>query len=302
MIITDEMRERFKRQGYLVIKEAVPEEYCDRVVDATWEFLGHNPDEPDTWYEPPEGMSEYFSGGANGMVEMYHHQSMWDTRQHPLVYQAFAEILGEEALWVSIDRVNMTPPRREEFSELDNEFIHWDFDLSKVPDPRPVPNGVQGVLYLEDTNSDQGGFQCVPSIYENIDEYLKNIPADADPYSPQEVVPDFDDHEIVKPEGEKGDLLIWDRLLAHGNGRNLADKPRLAQYILMEPATWGDVAERERRVESFQSQMVPAIEDGYQFPGDPREYEVEAFERPTLTPLGRKLLGVDPWSGWLSEN
>ena len=43
---------------------------------------------------------------------MYQHQALWDNRQYPKVHQAFAEILRDEKLWVSLDRANMKPPAR----------------------------------------------------------------------------------------------------------------------------------------------------------------------------------------------
>jgi len=130
-VISSQDHEFFHENGYLRVEDAVPTENCDAVADAIWEFMGKDPDDPGTWYTPPEGLSERFGGGN---VEMYHHQSMWDVRQHPRVYQAFAELLDEERLWVSLDRCNLTPPVREERpSEGDNAFVHWDVDTSPLP-------------------------------------------------------------------------------------------------------------------------------------------------------------------------
>lgn len=295
VIITESDREFFEQNGYVKIPGAVPEENCEAVIEAIWEFMGKDRDDSDEWYTPPEGMNEHWAGQSGGMVELYHHQSLWNNRQHPRVYQAFAEVLGEENLWVSIDRCNMTPPRREEYLELNNEFIHWDIDTTDLPSPLPKPCGVQGVLYLDDTDEEQGGFQCVPSIYREIEDYIDSRSDDADPFSP-----DLAGHEIVTPPGEKGDLVIWDRLLPHGNGQNHADSPRFAQYILMEPAAFWNAEKRERRIESWRERETPATE-GYQFPGDPREREKQ-HEIAELTPLGRKLLGLDPWPGWLDAD
>ena len=35
--------------------------------------------------------------------------------------------------------------------------------------------------------------------------------------------------------GKAGDFLIWNVALLHGNGKNVANQPRLAQYISMTP-------------------------------------------------------------------
>jgi ectoine hydroxylase-related dioxygenase (phytanoyl-CoA dioxygenase family) len=297
-LITDSDREFFERNGYLKLEGVVPEDACERVVDAIYEFTGRDPEDRSTWHDPPEGLDEQFSGA--GMIELYHHPAMWAIRQAPALYQAYAELLGEERLWTSIDRVNMTPPRDDDHPELDQSFVHWDTDTSPLPD-RPVqshgtervPFGIQGVVYLRDTSEDQGGFQCVPSLFADLEEWVAERPDDRDPYEP-----DFDESEypIEAVPGEQGDVVLWNRLLPHGNGHNLADEPRFAQYVLMYPESFADRETREERVRGFEAKEPPA---GDPFPGDPREREKE-HEVPELTPLGRKLLGADPWTGWLA--
>jgi len=97
----------------------------------------------------------------------------------------------------------------------------------------------------------------------------------------------------VKPiPGKAGDLLIWHWLLAHGNGRNVADRPRLAQYISMSPAREDNEEYRQDRIRKWQERLSP---DGRAFPGDPRGLEQMHGKTAELTPLGRKLLGVDSW-------
>lgn len=93
----------FDSNGYVVLHDAVPPESLAAVVDATWAFLDMDRHDPDDWYREPLR--------TNGMVELYHHQSLWDNRQHPRVFQAFVEILGTERLWVTIDTRLPEPPR-----------------------------------------------------------------------------------------------------------------------------------------------------------------------------------------------
>ncbi len=285
-IVTEQEREFFRRNGYVKLSQIVPKENVDRVIEAIWAFMGKDPEDVDGWYTPPEGMTEYWKHQGSGMVELYQHQSLWDNRQHPKVYEAFADILGEEKLWVSIDRVNMTPPSRPEYSQLDYGFIHWDVDTAHLPSPLPKPYGVQGVLYLADTSDNQGGFQCVPSIYRDFEQWLETQPADRDPR-----IPDLQGHPIEVIPGKAGDLLIWDRLLPHGNGRNFSDKPRFAQYITMQPAKPGQLESRRPFVESWRGNRTPPW-----FPGDPRGWEEKRNGKPAeLTELGRKLLGLESW-------
>jgi len=274
----------WQENGYVIIPNAVPQEQLDRTVEAIWWFLDMDPNDSNTWYKyKPSTRDDRCSpiSGA-GMVEMYQHQALWDNRQHPRIYQAFSEIWDEKKLWVSLDRANMKPPARADQPAWGQSgFIHWDVDTSR----QPIEFGVQGVLYLTDTAENQGGFQCVPGFNNTFDEWVKTQPEDRNPNAP-----DLTDLEVKSIPGKAGDLLIWNRLLAHGNGHNVSDKPRLAQYITMSPAPKDADESRKARGLSWQERRpMPG------WPGDDREWEHNHLTPADLTPLGKKLLGVDLW-------
>jgi hypothetical protein len=281
-VLSQEDRAFFAENGYVMIPNAVPKENCAAVIDAIWQFLGMDRNNPDDWYREPLR--------PNGMVEMYQHQALWENRQNPRIYQAFAELLGTPRLWVSIDRACLKPPQHPAHPEYDNKgFIHWDADTTKLPQPLSL----QGVLYLADTEADQGGFQCVPALFRQFDAWRETQPPDRNPWSP-----DLTGFDIEPIPGKAGDFVIWNRLLAHGNGHNVSTRPRFAQYIAMfeaEPQSanavgWG--GDREARIRQWQGRMPPNA--GWA-PGDPRQWEQAHCKPAELTPLGRKLLGVDLW-------
>jgi hypothetical protein len=267
-----------------VIPNAVQQENLDRMVETIWQFLDMDPDDSETWYKykpyTRDDRSSPISGA--GMVEMYQHQALWDNRQHPKIHQAFSEIWDDERLWVSIDRANMKPPARDDRPEWGHQgMIHWDVDTSE----QPIRFGVQGVLYLTDTAENQGGFQCVPGFNNTFEEWVKTQPEDRNPHQP-----DLADLQVKSIAGKAGDLLIWHRLLAHGNGHNTSDKPRLAQYITMSPAPKDSEEARQGRIKAWQERRPLS-----NWPGDSRDWEHERQEPAVLTELGRKLLGVDLW-------
>ena len=90
-----------------------------------------------------------------------------------------------------------------------------------------------------------------------------------------------------------GDLVIWDRLLAHGNGRNAGSRPRLAQVHhhvsgfrkrRAAPGA-GRLLARPARTQLLGARRYPS-----------RYRDREQGQTPAeLTPLGRKLLGLDRW-------
>ena len=181
---------------------------------------------------------------------------------------------------MSIDRCNLNfPVRKDEFKG----FIHWDIDTS---DPERN-NNVQGVLSLSDTTSQTGGFQCVPDLFKNFEEWVKTQPEDRDPFKP-----DVTGFEVEQIETRAGDLLIWNSMLAHGIRPNRSDVPRIAQYIAMTPAQEDNQELREWRIKSWRDRIPP---EGYAFPGDPRNWEQEKYDRAELSELGEKLLGLKDW-------
>ncbi|MFT5088127.1 MAG: ectoine hydroxylase-related dioxygenase (phytanoyl-CoA dioxygenase family) [Candidatus Latescibacterota bacterium] len=274
----------WQENGYVVIPNAVPQENLDRMVETIWQFLDMDPDDSETWYKykpyTRDDRSSPISGA--GMVEMYQHQALWDNRQHPKIHQVFSEIWDDEKLWVSLDRANMKPPARDDRPEWGHQgMIHWDVDTSE----QPIRFGVQGVLYLTDTAENQGGFQCVPGFNNTFEEWVKTQPEDRNPHQP-----DLADLQVKSIAGKAGDLLIWHKLLAHGNGHNTSDKPRLAQYITMSPAPKDNEEARQGRIKAWQERRPMS-----DWPGDSRDWEHERQESAVLTELGRKLLGVDLW-------
>lgn len=279
-VLSEPDREFFHRNGYIVVPNAVPQENLDSAVAAVWEFLEMAPDEPSTWY-PPDRKSS--------IVYLHQHQALWDNRQYPRVHQVFADILGTEKLWVSMDRAGMKPPIDPSHPHYDDSgFVHWDLDTSK---PLPQQLGVQGVLALTDTTAEMGGFQCIPGFHRVLEAWIGEQPADRNPRSPDlSRLPEG--YQVTPIPMKAGDLVIWDRLLAHGNGRNEGTRPRLAQYITMYPAS-DDEEQRRERIACWRERRAP----GHWERDIPEKYRGRERRYPPaeLSSLGRKLLGVDTW-------
>jgi hypothetical protein len=267
----------FAEQGYLHVEGVLPDANCRAVVDAMFEFLDMDPEKPEDWYRPP------LKGGTGGMVEMYHHQSMWDNRQHPRVHQLFTDLLGTEKLLVTLDRVSFKLPENPQHPQFrDAGFLHLDNNpRDYIKDPNRL--ALQGVIYLTDTVADQGGFHCVPGFHKQNRAWAA-LPEAERPADP----PDFSRITPTPILGRAGDMVIWDVLLPHGNGLNRTSRPRMAQYVLMQPVGVMKPGQLEDRVKRWR-ECLPT------FSGDPRKIEETSGKPASLTPLGRKLLGLDPW-------
>jgi ectoine hydroxylase-related dioxygenase (phytanoyl-CoA dioxygenase family) len=279
-VLTEEDWKFWIENGYVVIKNAVPAQQVKKLADYLWEYEEKNPFDMESWYKRPNAEMQMKELNNTGMVEIYNHQYLWDNRQYPKVHAAFSDVWGTEKLWVTIDRANLNFPLRPGFEY--KGFIHWDYD------PETRPQNVQGVLALADqTDEAMGGFQCIPELYRSYDTWKLTQPADRDHYKP-----DTTGFELVKVKMEAGDLLIFNSLEPHGIRPNTSrDKVRIAQYIAMMPAQEENEELRQWRVGSWQSREAM---QGYAFPGDPMERE-KKNPVAELSPLGKKLLGLDKW-------
>jgi hypothetical protein len=281
-VLSNEDWQHWTTHGYVIVRQALPSEKVARLVDLLWQFDEKDPHDPSTWDTPQRRDHAMTELNHTGMLEIYNHQYLWDSRTDPRVYDAFVDIWDREDLWVTIDRANLNLPRKTKGNP--NGFIHWDVDTTL----RPLPIGVQGVLSLAPQDEEVGGFQCVPELFSDFESWERTQPADRDPMHP-----DTNGLRIVNVPMDAGDLLIFNSLLAHGVRPNHSlGRPRIAQYVSMHPADWDNTAEREERVRLWRELDHPQRPA---FPGDPREWERKHARTATLTPLGERLLGLTPW-------
>ncbi len=282
-VLSIEDWEFWKHNGYVVVKEVVPRSQALATANFLWEFDEKDPDNMDTWYAPPRAEMKMKELAGTGMVEVYNHQCLWDNRQTQKLYDAFVDIWGMEALWVTIDRANLNFPIKPGHEY--KGFIHWDYD------PETKPQNVQGVLALADQKDENmGGFQCIPWLYRNYDTWKLSQPEERDHFKPD--ISGLED-KLVKVPLEAGDLLIFNSSEPHGIRPNHSvDKVRIAQYISMMPAQEDNEELKTWRIDSWSERIAP---EGYAFPGDPRKWEQTKYERASLTELGEKLLGLRKW-------
>jgi len=280
-VLTEEDWKFWIHNGYVIIKSAVPKEQVQKTADFLWEFEEKRPNDPETWYAPARAEMQMKELTNTGMVEVYNHQCLWNNRQMPKVHAAFADIWGTEKLWCTIDRANLNFPLRPGFEY--KAFIHWDYD------PDTKPQNVQGVLALNDqVDEEMGGFQCIPELFRTYDTWKLTQPENREHFKP-----DTTGFVPQKIKMEAGDLLIFNSSEPHGiRANNSKNKVRIAQYISMMPAEEHNEALRQWRINSWKNRIAP---EGYAFPGDPRNWEQTKYNTAILSPLGKKLLGLEKW-------
>jgi Phytanoyl-CoA dioxygenase (PhyH) len=254
------------REGFVVVRDAVPPDLIDALLSVICQEFEIDLHDEKSWYGPP------------ARLPLWGHQAQWDARQHPDLHEVFAAAYDNERLWVSLDFPLYKPPHRPDDSADGGEAlpIHWDVD----PRDRHL---LQGMLYLVDSPEKRGAFRCVPALFQDRAAWFERH-ADADLSHI-----DVEDNDIVSVACQAGDLLLWDSRLPHGNGRNRDSSPRITQAVTMQPpGFWGESAE-DRIVLWQTGRPNPHYAD------EPGFDRVEPWPPATLTPLGRRLLGLDEW-------
>jgi hypothetical protein len=201
--------------GYVVLHDAVPPDTCAAAATAVLDHIGARLDDPDSWY----------GRRASIMVQYFQHPAFDANRKSRRLHKAFAQLYGTADLWVSTDRVGFNPPERPGH-RFPGPDLHWDVSLHQ-----PIPLGVHGILYLTDTEAEQGAFTLVPGFHRRVGDWLTSLPKGADPRCE-------DMHALGSQPiaGRAGDLVIWHVALPHGSRPNRARLPRIVQYIRMYPA------------------------------------------------------------------
>jgi len=200
--------------GYVILHDAVPAETRAAALDAVLDRLGARLDDPESWYGRNRSI----------MVQYFQHPAFDANRRSPRIHKAFAQLWGTADLWMTVDRVGFNPPERAGW-RFPGPDLHWDTSLAQ-----PMPLDMAGILYLVDTAPEQGAFTCVPGFHRRIGDWLKGLPAGADPRK-----------ENLHALGSKpiaaraGDLVIWNHALPHGSRANRGHMPRIVQYIAMYP-------------------------------------------------------------------
>ena len=206
----------WEREGYLVLRGAIPKEDCAEAVRYICDAIGADLNAPRTWYT-----RHPLKQGI--MVQLFNGAILDRNRYAPRLKAAFQQLWNRKELLASMDRVSFNPPETE-FYHFPGPKLHWDVSLK-----RPIPFGIQGLLYLTDTAADQGAFTVVPGFHRRIEQWLDG--AGADPRGVN-LLEHFGDRPIA---AEAGDFIFWDQRLPHGSRPNRATRPRIVQYINYQP-------------------------------------------------------------------
>jgi hypothetical protein len=297
----------FEQRGYVIARGAISQAQAARTAAEAWQVSGRDPHDRSTWYSTTTGGSSAGLGaleaGRADMVEP------WYNRTAPRVHQAFSQLWRSKRLWCSHDVVGIRPP--EETGRVDGArweeaaaaALHWDRgELYNCQPPSahvrsvrdavgPLSFGLQGILYLTDTPPEHGALCLVPGFHRRLDGWLESLPRGSTPME-QLAVAELRGCSLQRVGGKAGDLVIWNNTMPHGATINMGDAPRMVQYITMVPAA----ADQDER---SQEQLLQPVRGSF------RSDRIKLWEThlrsaahpAVLSPVARRIIGVDAWGG-----
>ncbi len=216
-ILSEADKAHWEEQGYVIIREAIPQKDCEETVSLIYDFLGASSNDPSSWYKPHPAKQGI-------MVQLFKEEILNKNRLSKKIRQAYEELWNRKDLFVSMDRVSFNPPETDSY-QFPGPNLHWDMSLKQ-----PIPFGLQGLLYLTDTAENQGAFTLVPGFHNKIEQWLNNLPAGQDPRKMN-----LEELGAKRISAKGGDLIIWHQALPHGSSKNTSTQPRIVQYINYQP-------------------------------------------------------------------
>jgi hypothetical protein len=216
-VLTDDDLVFWEKYGYVILRDAVPKEDCAQAIAAICDFIDININDPSTWYHAHPARQGI-------MVQLFQHAALEKNRRSARIRSAYEQLWCRKDLWVNTDRAGFNPPETTVW-KFPGPRLHWDVSLAL-----PIPFGLQGILYLSDTQANQGAFTLVPGFHNRIESWLGSLPVDANPRT-QDLYA-LGTYPVV---ANAGDFIIWHHALPHGSSPNTSAVPRIVQYINYAP-------------------------------------------------------------------
>lgn len=216
-VLTEADMNFWNTNGYVIVKNAITQQDCDDTINAICEHINIDKNDATTWYNEHRKKQGI-------MVQLFQHSSLEKNRQNIKIKKAYQQLWQRKDVYVNMDKVGFNPPEIENW-KFPASKLHWDVSLKT-----PIPFGLQGILYLTDTSSNQGAFTVVPGFHNNIEEWLSNLPSNVNPRD--RITDSFDSIPIA---AKAGDFIIWHHALPHSSSPNTSTLPRFVQYMSYAP-------------------------------------------------------------------
>jgi hypothetical protein len=269
--LTQEDVNSFWRQGFLVIPGVLTQDEAKHYGRLIMDLLPRDLHIPDHW-ESLAGRIKPFYHPGDQTFDGPDFIPLW---QNPKLYAVMAQLLEHRNLWIRDGSVSITLRNdAPECSPLSQD-LHLDPAVPDIDNFLFTKAEVEigGCYYFTDVEPGGGGIHVVPGGHRIVEEEARAVPKGRQLYDKWRKIEHLEAIEV--PAGA-GDFVLMHHLMPHAASHNHRSTTRLAQFFRYgrddQPYVFGDR------------------------PGDPpADRTYNDLQLKVMTPLGRKLLRVDPW-------
>lgn len=218
-VLTEEQKEQFITQGYVVVKGCFTRETAKRYTDRAWSRLGYDPDDPSTWAQ-----------------EQIHMPALerWEAKEFaPKAWEAMCDLLGGEerasqpCSWGDSFILNLRrgADRPWQLPSAESPGWHKDGDFFR----HFLDSPEQGLLTLvlwSDMHHQGGGTFVVADSVPAVARFLAEHPEGVLPreFDYKRILSEC--REFVEMTGDVGDVVILHPYILHASSQNVLGIPR----------------------------------------------------------------------------
>ncbi|KAK0102120.1 hypothetical protein ONS96_006084 [Cadophora gregata f. sp. sojae] len=260
--IYGDFRDDLVRNGYAVVKGAVPRDRADGYGRAFYDFLesfnlGFDRNDSSTIKRANLPVIN-----EKGMVLDYaapHENFVWQIRSEPGVIETFEKVHGTQDLIVSFDAINIGFHDRSDFP-ANKPWPHQDQDPAK-----PGFRCLQGLVNLQPCGPNDGGLIVCKGGHLISEDFHRDM---ADEPRIPAWTPEWygftdngmkwlKDHglEWIKVCAEPGDLILWDSRTPHYNVPTTSKQDRMAIYTCYMPVSEATQEDLIRKKQAFEERL-----------------------------------------------
>jgi Phytanoyl-CoA dioxygenase (PhyH) len=292
--LTEEQVNGFNERGYLSIPNVLSRDEASHYKRLILDMIPRDLDIPFPWASASGRIKPYHDGYGEQATRYGHEDdAIWDTPEFiPLLcnefaYEAAAELIGRPDLRVQDGTIGITLRNDDNsFSaggrrETDvarsaaalSQPLHVDPSIADDAESftfTPSEMQVGAVLYLTDVEPLGGGIHVVPGGHRLVREACEQNSLGRHLHDNWTNIKDFP--ETVEVTGEAGTLILSHYLLPHAASHNRRARTRFAYFI---------------RYSCLDHPFFP--------PPPPAVNRFNMRQLKAMSPIARKMLGVDPW-------
>jgi len=265
-VLTDAEIAQFWDQGFLLIKGVLTREEAAYYRNCILDLLPRDLTIPAQWGANAGRLKPINRDGS----QTFDTPEFLPLLMNEKVYRVAVQLLGSSRLRVSDGSLGITL-RNASGDDVLSQRLHLDASVPpELPQFHFTPQELQvgGCYYLSDVEPTGGGIHVVPGGHKIVEERARGQVDGRQQYHRWKQITDMP--ESIEVTGEAGDFALLHHLMPHAASHNRLPRPRVAQFT--------------RHIR----------EDHAHYAGRPPA-TYNSRQLVAMTPLGRQLLGLEPW-------